>query len=159
MHGMFQDSKAFNASLHGWDVRHVTGDAWSGMYCMFYGAKAFSNDVGDWNVSNVVNMDHMFASNFYTNEAVFNHPSINTWIIGKSGNGLKMNDMFHGNSDFNQLLDTWDTDRVSTMDRMFNDASNFEQNLSGWNVNNVGDHHSNFADGSSIIEEPHWVTP
>ena len=141
MNSMFYGAKVFNQPLDHWDVSYVTS-----MSQMFQGAQAFNQNINDWNISSVTRTREMFR-----NAKKFNQP-LNQWDVSHIEG---MGSMFSGATDFNQSLSEWNVSNVTNMNYMFNSATNFEQNLSDWNVSNVT-HHSHFADGSKIIEEPHW---
>jgi len=108
-----------------WDVSNVTN-----MDSLFANISSFNENINDWNVSNVTNMDSMFlyASNF-------NQP-LDKWNVS---NVLNMENMFSYAINFNQPLNSWDVSKVENMARMFACTNEFNQPLNDWNVSNVHD--------------------
>jgi surface protein len=70
-----------------------------------------------------------------------------------------MDNMFNRATNFNQLLDNWDTSNVLNMNNMFCDATSFNQPLNTWNTSNVTDMNFMFA-GAEIFNYPlnNWNT-
>jgi surface protein len=87
-----------------------------------------SQDISNWDVSNVQNMNMMFARNYGFNSDISN------WDVS---NVISMNSMFWVASSFNQDLSSWDVSNVQNMNTMFRGASSFNQDLSSWDVNKV----------------------
>ena len=73
----------FNGDISGWDVSNVTN-----MNTMFAWCEAFNQDISNWDVSNVTNM----------------------------------NAMFYGCKSFNQDISSWDVSKVKNMNNVFNDC-------------------------------------
>ena len=81
-----------------------------------------------WNVSNVTDMQGMFAGTI-----TFNQP-LGSWNVG---NVTNMQAMFINATTFNQNIGSWNVSNVTDMDSMFGNASSFNQPLGSWNVSNV----------------------
>jgi surface protein len=90
--------------------------------------KNTSQDISNWDVSNVQNMNYMFARNYGFNSDISN------WDVS---NVISMDSMFWVSSSFNQDLSSWDVSNVQNMNSMFRSASSFNQDLSSWDVNKV----------------------
>lgn len=100
---------------------------------MFNGANAFVGNTGggniaSWDVSNVTNMQGMFAT-----ARAMNLP-IGTWNVSRVTN---MASMFGGANTFNQPLGNWNVSNVTNMSGMFSSATAFNQNLGTWTPNNL----------------------
>tara|TARA_B110000902_G_scaffold14483_1_gene17219 strand:- start:91 stop:2274 length:2184 start_codon:yes stop_codon:yes gene_type:complete len=113
----------FNEDISSWDVSNVTN-----MNQMFAESYAFNQPIGYWDVSSVTNMNGLF---FFT--TAFNQP-INDWNVSSV---TDMGGMFI-ESGFNQPLDAWDVSNVTSMFTMFSSALAFNQSLDTWDVSNVG---------------------
>ncbi|MDO1501446.1 BspA family leucine-rich repeat surface protein [Winogradskyella maritima] len=125
MSSMFQTfgSSIFNGDLDDWDVSNVTN-----MNNIFARATSFNSDLNNWDVRNVNDMDEMFA-----NAENFNG-DISDWNVG---NVITMRSMFFSASAFNSNISGWNVSSVTNMDFMLNSATVFNQNLSGWATDNV----------------------
>ena len=100
MSQLFYDIDEFNGDISKWDVSNVTN-----MEMMFAGCN-FNGDLSEWDVSSVSNMEGMFCYAF------FNNDSINTWNVE---NVTNMKEMFMG-SDFkliNERLEKWNPKRIT----------------------------------------------
>jgi surface protein len=126
----------FNQPIGGWDVSNVTN-----MNQMFALAAQFNQPIGDWNVGKVTDMSGMFQL-----ACVFNQP-ISNWNVS---NVAIMAAMFCGPSVFNQPLNGWDVSKVTNMSFMFNLTSHFNQPLGDWNVGNVTNMRRMFAQASAF---------
>jgi surface protein len=62
--------------------------------------------IGDWDVSEVTNMNELFAGN-----KNFNEP-LNNWNVSKV---TEMDEMFSGCAKFNKPLNDWDVGNVTTV--------------------------------------------
>ena len=120
----------FNEDITSWDVSNVTN-----MNQMFAESYAFNQPIGYWDVSSVTNMNGLF---FFT--TAFNQP-INDWNVSSV---TDMGGMFI-ESGFNQPLDAWDVSNVTSMFTMFYAALAFNQSLDTWDVSNVGNMQSMFT--------------
>ncbi|MDG1330375.1 MAG: BspA family leucine-rich repeat surface protein [Flavobacteriaceae bacterium] len=120
----------FNEDISSWDVSNVTN-----MNQMFAESYAFNQPIGYWDVSSVTNMNGLF---FFT--TAFNQP-INDWNVSSV---TDMGGMFI-ESGFNQPLDAWDVSNVTSMFTMFYAALAFNQSLDTWDVSNVGNMQSMFT--------------
>ena len=92
---------------------------------MFFGANYFNGNLSNWDVSNVINMSHMFRWSDFDND-------LSNWDVS---NVIDMSHMFVW-SDFDNDLSNWDVSNVIDMSHMF-EGSRFNGNLSNWNVSNV----------------------
>jgi surface protein len=88
----------------------------------------FNGDISKWDVSNVENMEEMFARCESFNQ------TLNNWDISKV---TDVSGMFYNCCKFNQLLNDWDVSNVTTMECMFFGCESFNQPLYNWNVSNV----------------------
>ena len=114
---------------------------------LFYESKRKDFEgIEDWDVSNVTNMDMMFAYMGYNALVRYSNidfnPDLSNWNVSKV---KSMNNMFAHCSNFNQPLDKWDTSNVSDMSFMFLQAKVFNKPLNKWNTSKVKDLSSMFA--------------
>ena len=86
---------------------------------MFFGSK-FNNNISDWNVSNVKDMEGMFAYSQF-------NQNISNWDVS---NVKDMNYMFD-HSEFNQDISNWNVSNVESMDWMFY-KSKFNGDIGSW---------------------------
>ena len=133
MFGMFAYASTFNgdSNIGNWNVSNVTN-----MDAMFAGASKFNKDINGWNVGNVTTMEDMF------NGATKFNKNLNGWNVG---NVTNMTRMFKAALNFNGTIGNWNVSNVTTMRRMFSRASGFNQDISGWNVSNVTNMRNVFA--------------
>ncbi|WP_217495876.1 BspA family leucine-rich repeat surface protein [Mangrovivirga cuniculi] len=119
------DTKFINQDISTWDVSNVVD-----MQHMFFYAEFFNSDISNWDVSNVTNMESMFhhAESF--------NQDISKWDVSKVTN---MQTMFGRAWSFNQDISEWDVSNVTDMSFMFGNAQKFNQDISGWDVSNVTD--------------------
>ena len=96
----------------------------------------FNGHIELWDVSNVTNMEYMFA---YARE--FNQP-IGNWDVS---NVINMRGMFGYTYEFNQPIGDWNVSAVTNMYGMFENSGMFNQDISQWNVKNVKSHAYMFA--------------
>ena len=115
----------------------------------------FNEDLGNWDVSNVRNMEWMFAM-----QEEFNQ-DLSKWNVGNVKN---MDRMFMGAKKFNQDLTSWDFSQVTNMDRMFFFAESFSHSLKEWGKNNPKTFSKKIStrvmlEGTSVPEGsvPDWV--
>lgn len=115
--------KDFNGDISSWDVSDVTD-----MEQMFAGNGSFNQDISNWDVGRVVSMESMFQ-----NATAFNQ-DIGRWNVGHVVN---MVNMFANASAFNHDIGGWDVSKVVDMEQIFANASSFNQDIGAWNVHNV----------------------
>lgn len=107
----------------------------------------FDGDISGWDVSNVVNMEGMFANSKFTGKnGIFKLP--------KGNNITNMKDIFI-NSMFDGDISDWDVSNVTNMYRMFK-GSSFSYDISGWNVNENCFLKDMFKDSPLDGNEPEW---
>ena len=179
--GMFQNTPLFNQPLDNWNTVAVTN-----MSTMFYGAIAFNNglasgvagtlawntanvttmwwifnnarsfncNIGSWNVSLVADFSGMFSGAIKFNNGESN--TINNWVFKTTGTIL-MVDMFRSAVLFNQPLNSWNTQAVTSMANMFNNANAFNNGLTSgtagtlaWNTSAVTTMASIFQSAASF---------
>ena len=128
----------FNEDITSWDVSNVTD-----MNQMFAESFAFNQPIGYWDVSSVTNMNGMFFM-----DSAFNQP-IGDWNVSQV---TDMTSMFNEGS-FNQPIDSWDVSNVTQMSGMFFYNSAFNQPLNSWNTSNVGNMLSMFSSASSFNQD------
>ncbi len=115
----------FNGDIGSWDVSNVTN-----MNYMFAGSpmgqrNLFNQDIGFWDVSNVTDMSWMFFVSAFNQD-------ISSWNVSKV---TDMQGMF-ALSQFNQPIGTWDVSKVNNMRVMFG-LSQFNQPIGSWDVSRV----------------------
>ncbi len=119
---MFTYAVSFDGDLSNWNVSNVTN-----MEALF-AITPFNHDISNWNVSNVTNMAYLFDSSYFNQD-------ISNWNVA---NVSTMFGMFQDARTFNQDLSNWTVDNVSTMAHMFLGAIVFNRDLGDWNITNVG---------------------
>ena len=102
----------------------------------------FNGDISNWNVSNVKNMNSIFASCKKFNS------DISSWDVS---NVTNMSYMFFWCELFNQDISSWDVSNVNDMNNMFYHCKSFNQDISSWDVSNVKI--NNFIFDNCPIEE------
>ena len=174
---MFMGCKEFNRDLGKWNVSQVTSmrcmfrncssfdgnglDKWTvdnveDMSEMFFAAESMKKDLGEWNISNVKNINSMFAcacprtnfakwnpvncTNFtsmfyYIKDKEFMAGSPSNWDVS---NGILFTSMFEG-SKFKGDLKNWKLRNATNTARMFASCSEFNSDLSRWYVENIED--------------------
>ena len=122
---------------------------------MSFGA-SFNQDISTWDVSNVTNMNGMFA-----NATSFNQ-DIGNWDVS---NVTIMQGVFNSNnsqapSSFNQDIGDWDVSSVVDMNYMFTSAVLFNQDLTQWCVSNISSMPPDFSTSSALTGSNHplWGT-
>lgn len=116
----YKELHNFNGDISKWNVSNVKN-----MNKMFAGS-AFGGGISEWNVSNVTNMSGMFMGSYFNDD-------ISKWDVGKV---TDMSDMFWGTQNFHGDLSKWDVSNVETMWCMFS-GSSFNGDISKWDVRNV----------------------
>lgn len=114
-----------NNSIKDWDVSNVED-----MDRMFAGASNFNIDISSWDVSMVTDMSYMFYE-----ATSFNQP-IGNWGE-KTNQVINMTQMFGWATSFDQPIDNWNVSNVISMLGMFQQATSFDQPIGNWNVSNV----------------------
>ena len=144
---MFQDNTVFNGDIDGWGASF--GNV-QNMSLMLEGCTSFNKPVNSWDVSSVTNMFGVFSASGF-NQPVDNwdvssvtsffatfqqcpfNQSLSSWITSSAQN---MQQMFNGNSAFNQSLSNFDMTGVSNCTRMLENAGlstvNYDSTLGGW---------------------------
>ena len=113
----------FNGDISNWNVSNVKN-----MNSIFASCKKFNSDISNWDVSNVTNMSYMFyGCNTFNKD-------ISAWNVL---NVTDMNDMFYNCKSFNQDISSWNVSNVTNMRYMFWKCKSFNQDISKWDVSNV----------------------
>ena len=138
--GIFDNTFFKYIDISGWDVSNVTN-----MNCMFaYCIELKSvGDISKWDVSSVTNMCSMFCDCYSLNQ------DLSDWDVSSVTNMARM---FFDCESFNQNISNWNVSSVHDMTGMFWGCKAFNQDLSNWNVSNVTDA-SNIFDDCPIKEE------
>jgi surface protein len=151
MSGLFQNvTTTFNQKIGNWDVSNVTN-----MDKMFAspapgGEAIFNQDISAWDTSNVTNMSHMFFL-----AKAFNQ-NIGKWNLS---NVTNMERMLYRAESFNQNIEKWDTSNVNNMSQtLLGTSSLTNQNLSQWNVAKVNNHLQFLKESGENNIEPKWDT-
>ena len=110
----------FNQNINSWDVSNVIN-----MENLFAGATSFNQPLNKWNVSNVENMRYMFSNAFS-----FNQP-LDNWDMSKQKIAYGM---FSRAKRFNQNINSWDVSNIKEFNGMFSFTEDFNQPLDNWNV-------------------------
>ena len=126
MTNMFNNARVFDQDLSAWNTTNVTN-----MTAMFYQAFAFNQCIGGWNVSKVTSFDSMFYSIGTRNS--FNNGDdstpMNNWILNTDpGISINMQYLFEFSS-FNRNLNSWNTSKVTNMNRTFANLPSFNNGL------------------------------
>ena len=127
----------FNEDISSWDVSDVTN-----MNQMFAESFAFNQPIGFWDVSSVTDMNGMFFM-----ASAFDQP-IGDWDVSQV---TDMTSMFNEGS-FNQPIDNWNVSSVTQMSSMFFFNTSFNQPLNSWDVSNVTNMLGMFENASSLIK-------
>ncbi len=136
----FCESESFNhVNIASWDVSNVTD-----MNHMFAEAVVFNQDIGGWNVSSVTDMNNMFMK-----AKAFNQ-NIGSWNVS---NVTDMNRMFMQAEAFNQDIGSWNVSSVTDMNEMFLIAKVFNQDIGGWNVSSVTDMNRMFMQAEAFNQD------
>jgi surface protein len=127
-----------NPPIGSWDVSNVVN-----IESMFADNHEFNQPLNGWDVGNVTNM-----MNVFNNATVFNQP-LNLWNTSKVAN---MDSVFAYAESFNQRINEWDVKNVTDMKEMFFQAKSFDQNLGDWNISNVKDMNGIFTSSGMSAE-------
>ena len=128
----------FNEDISSWDVSDVTN-----MNQMFAESFAFNQPIGFWDVSSVTDMNGMFFM-----ASAFDQP-IGDWDVSQV---TDMTSMFNEGS-FNQPIDNWNVSSVTQMSSMFFFNTSFNQPLNSWDVSNVTNMLGMFENASSFNQD------
>jgi surface protein len=154
---LFMAGTSTHPIVNDWDVSHITdmsklftentGVNWWINRTPYengtpYDHSMFNEPIGNWDVSNVTNMNFMFA------ESMYNHP-LQDWNVS---NVIAMQGMFMGNTAFNQPIGNWDVSNVATMSHMFKESI-YNYPLQEWDVSNVEDMDEMFM-GNHAFNQP-----
>jgi hypothetical protein len=123
---------------------------------MFYETRSFNSPLtwngGPWNVSNVIDMSHMFMD-----ATIFDQPL--DWDVS---NVRTMLSMFKGATSFNQPLN-WNVSNVTHMSHMFENAISFDSPLTWnggpWNISRIRDMSSMFDGATEFNQDLTWNIP
>lgn len=111
------------------------------MLNLFAGDASFNADISSWDVSNVTNMQGMFAKSGFNGD-------ISEWDVS---NVTNMSFMFWQDKKFDQPLNNWDVGNVTTMTSMLDHAISFNQPLNKWDVGSVIDMNFMFSEPRILI--------
>ena len=140
MNSLFQNQTSFNADIGNWDVSNVTS-----FNSTFQGCTSFNQNLNNWDVSNSDNFTRMFwlCTNF--------NGDITSWSFSTTAPSISFFQMLQ-QSNFNQDISGWNTERVGSMSSMLRDTP-FNQDISGWDVSNVTAMGSMFRDNTAINQD------
>ena len=112
-----------------WDVSDVKD-----MNQLFANMSTFNEDISKWKTHNVTNMDSMFhGCRSFNNGANETRPHSLEW---DTSNVTNMDGMFALCNRMNCPL-SFTTNKVTTMTRMFYYCTNFDQDVSSWNLDSL----------------------
>jgi hypothetical protein len=86
----------------------------------------------------------------FQNASIFNQP-LNDW---KVNNVTSMESMFKNASAFSNELYNWKINNVTSMESMFENASSFNQDISSWNINGLTTAENMFKGASKFNNHP-----
>ena len=146
MSSMFANADSFNQPIGNWDVSSCTA------FIKFLENQAvFDQDLSNWQLytglGDTIDMNSMFRNCPFNNSG---QPGISGWNTSRVD---IMNQMFDGNSAFNQPIGSLDTSSVTNMNRMFEGSSAFDQDLSNWIVTGVTVFGSTFMSNVTLSTE------
>lgn len=128
--------------LSKWYVSNVTD-----MQGMFASTSKFNGNLSAWDVSKVTNMKSMF------NSAISFNTNISKWNVSKVQN---MHGMFASAKIFNSDISDWDVSNCVYMQYMFYEAEKFNRNMDLWNVLNVRNMDGMFQSALSFQQKICW---
>lgn len=136
----FRNSNAFNNGNQPlrWNTPNATN-----MTGMFMECPVFDQDISTFSVRKVSKYVNMFAGakKFNNGGATF---GFNDFGVDDLVTSIDMNSMFNGAEAFDQSLNHWNTEKVTSMRHLFKDAKSFNQELHNWKVDNVTDMYGTF---------------
>ncbi len=153
-----------NKLLHHEDVTDVNTSCITDMSRLsYYMDEEFNQDLSNWDVSNVTNMEEMFAGGKDMGKdmrgiEIISVGSLSKWNVSKVTN---MRAMFYGyyRNIGSLRISNWDTSNVTNMENMFqrpwNDKHLNLVDISNWNVEKV-DNHKNFFPKTVDNKQPKW---
>jgi len=124
----------WKADLNCIDTSEITD--MSGLFSDKYELDKFNGDISEWDVSNVRNMEYMFAKSKFNQD-------ISNWDVY---NVESMEGMFR-DSEFNGDIYDWEIDNVENINYMFAN-SKFNQDISDWDVSGVKHSYATFKDSA-----------
>ena len=142
MHTLFYDNQNFNQLIGNWDVSNVTD--MNGMFAR----GIFNQNINSWDVSSVTNMQGMFGGNdnFDTHYITPYNMPLDNWDVSSVTNMMAM---FNASA-FNQDISSWDVSSVTNMQGMFSNATSFDMPLDNWDVSNVTIMHAMFFSSNEL---------
>lgn len=118
-------ANAINLKINATDTPNLTQV--TDLSKMFKGTKDIEYSIVEWNVSQITNMQELFADSEFNQD-------ISAWNVA---NVTNMEGLFAGASEFNQAIGDWNVAKVTNMNYMFSGAVKFNQDISEWNVASV----------------------
>jgi len=156
---MFDKASSYNQSLTSWNVSQVTNYdnfATNSPLCShtllpkaFININVCDNIIIDSNIQKII-------SNYFGSEkaqVIRNIGPISNWNVSRVTN---MDNLFKGQTTFNDPLASWNVSKVKSMSSMFAKASSYNQPLASWNVSSVTNY-DNFATNSPLCS--HTLLP
>ena len=138
------DERGYDADLNDIDTSKITDMS------MLFKHSEFSGDVSKWNVSNVENMNEMFAYSKLTDE----NTNLYNWNVK---NVINMEGMFAQCKTFTgKGIEKWDVSNVENMFCMFYGCDKFNQNLEHWNIKKDADIQLMFGGCTNLNKRPSW---
>ena len=93
------------------------------MVYMFNNAEIFNQPLNGWDVSRVLSMQYLFASQHF-------NQLVDGWDVSRV---TDMPGMFYKATSFNQELNDWNLSSVIKIAHAFENAKSFNQSLAKWN--------------------------
>lgn len=158
---LFKNNTTFNKWIMNWFKQPAGGGkiwAIDTIAGMFEGANAFVQKLSNWDLTTVKDMSRLFKNNTKYNGW------IKPWLPERVDNNTPefrgaapaavehMDEMFAGNTAFNQKINTWDVRAVKTAAGMFKDNTKFTQFIGTWFDTTSGPQTFALEDTSSMFE-------
>ena len=86
----------------------------------------------------------------FNSASIFNDSAVTTWDTSKV---TDMERLFDGASLFNQDISGWDVSSVTDMEEMFNEATSFDQDIGSWDVSSVTNMSRMFNEATSFNQD------